>query len=132
MRFAFTGGAAGTLHTMELPAFGKEAEFMIGRNADALIRIDGVGQAFGEPGDPRRVVALESASLDIARGELVCLIGPSGCGKSTLLNVIGGLAMPTTGEVTIDGEPCAARCRKKSPMCFRRTRSFRGARSSTT
>ena len=76
---------------------------MIQRNADALIRIDGVGQAFGEPGDARRVVALESTSFDIARGELLCLIGPSGCGKSTLLNIIGGLATPTTGSVTIDG-----------------------------
>ena len=76
---------------------------MIQRNADALIRIDGVGQAFGEPGDARRVVALESTSFDIARGELLCLIGPSGCGKSTLLNIIGGLAVPTTGSVTIDG-----------------------------
>jgi len=68
-----------------------------------LIRIEGVGHVFGENGDPRRVVALESTTLDVARGELVCLIGPSGCGKSTLLNVIGGLAAPTTGRVTIDG-----------------------------
>jgi NitT/TauT family transport system ATP-binding protein len=73
--------------------------------ADVLIRIDGVGQAFGAPGDPRRVVALESTSFEIARGELVCLIGPSGCGKSTLLNIIGGLATPATGSVTIDGQP---------------------------
>src|SRR5205807_4564681 len=40
-------------------------------------------------------------SLDIARGELMCLIGPSGCGKSTLLNVIGGLLVPTTGTVHV-------------------------------
>ena len=38
--------------------------------------------------------ALLDTSLDIARGELLCLIGPSGCGKSTLLNVIGGLLHP--------------------------------------
>jgi NitT/TauT family transport system ATP-binding protein len=72
---------------------------------DTLIRIEGVGQAFGAPGDPRRVVALESTSFDITRGELVCLIGPSGCGKSTLLNIIGGLATPASGSVTIDGQP---------------------------
>ncbi|HWE73215.1 MAG TPA: ABC transporter ATP-binding protein [Stellaceae bacterium] len=70
---------------------------------DAIIKVEGVSQAFGAEGDPRRVVALESATLDIARGELLCLIGPSGCGKSTLLNIIGGLATPSTGRVTIDG-----------------------------
>ena len=71
--------------------------------AETVIRVEGVSQAFGAEGDPRRVVALESASLDISRGELLCLIGPSGCGKSTLLNIVGGLAEPTTGRVTIDG-----------------------------
>ncbi len=68
-----------------------------------VIKVEGVSQAFGAEGDPRRVVALESATLDIPRGELLSLIGPSGCGKSTLLNIIGGLATPTTGRVTIDG-----------------------------
>ncbi len=69
-----------------------------------MIRIEGVGHAFGEAGNPRRVVALESTTFEVARGELLCLIGPSGCGKSTLLNVIGGLATPSTGRVTIDGQ----------------------------
>jgi NitT/TauT family transport system ATP-binding protein len=69
-----------------------------------VIRIEGVGHAFGEAGNPRRVVALESTTFEVARGELLCLIGPSGCGKSTLLNVIGGLATPSTGHVTIDGQ----------------------------
>ncbi len=72
--------------------------------AETVIKVEGVSQAFGAAGDPRRVVALESASLDITRGELLCLIGPSGCGKSTLLNIIGGLASPSTGRVTIDGQ----------------------------
>ena len=70
---------------------------------EAVIKVEGVSQAFGEEGDPRRVVALEAATLDISRGELLCLIGPSGCGKSTLLNAIGGLATPTTGRVVIEG-----------------------------
>jgi NitT/TauT family transport system ATP-binding protein len=71
---------------------------------DAIIKVEGVSQAFGAEGDPRRVIALESATLDIARGELLSLIGPSGCGKSTLLNIIGGLTTPSTGRVTIDGQ----------------------------
>src|SRR6266576_3620593 len=65
------------------------------------IRIRGVSHQFGEEGDARHVRALRDTSLDVARGELLCLIGPSGCGKSTLLNVIGGLMAPTTGTVDI-------------------------------
>src|SRR5215472_2930963 len=54
------------------------------------IRIRGVSHQFGEEGDARYVRALRDTSLDVARGELLCLIGPSGCGKSTLLNVVAG------------------------------------------
>jgi putative ABC transport system ATP-binding protein len=56
----------------------------------------------------RRVVALESVSLEIARGEMVSIVGPSGSGKSTLLNLIGGLDRPTAGEIRIDGHAVAA------------------------
>jgi ABC-type nitrate/sulfonate/bicarbonate transport system ATPase subunit len=48
---------------------------------------------------------LEDVSLDIREGELVCILGPSGCGKSTLLNIVGGFLKPTSGAVSIDGEP---------------------------
>src|ERR1700756_725771 len=63
------------------------------------IRIRGISHQFGEEGDARYVRALRDTSLDVARGELLCLIGPSGCGKSTLLNVIGGLTAPSAGSV---------------------------------
>ena len=56
----------------------------------------------------RRVAALESVDLEIARGEMVSIVGPSGSGKSTLLNLIGGLDRPSTGEIRIDGRPIAA------------------------
>jgi ABC-type nitrate/sulfonate/bicarbonate transport system ATPase subunit len=67
----------------------------------AAIRIRGVSHHFGEEGDPQRVVALRDATLEVARGELMCLIGPSGCGKSTLLNIAGGLLAPSEGTVEI-------------------------------
>jgi NitT/TauT family transport system ATP-binding protein len=67
----------------------------------AAIRIRNVSHHFGEEGDPQRVVALRDATLDVARGELLCLIGPSGCGKSTLLNIAGGLLAPSEGRVEI-------------------------------
>jgi NitT/TauT family transport system ATP-binding protein len=92
--------------------------------AEAVIRVESVSQAFGEEGDPRRVVALESASLDIARGELLCLIGPSGCGKSTLLNIIGGLATPTTGKVTIDGHVVRGPSPQKVAFVFQENTLF--------
>ena len=50
-------------------------------------------------------LALENVDLEIADGEFVCLIGHSGCGKSTLLSLLAGLAMPTSGEILIDGIP---------------------------
>jgi ABC-type nitrate/sulfonate/bicarbonate transport system ATPase subunit len=91
---------------------------------DTVIRVDGVSQAFGAEGDPRRVVALEAASIDIARGELLCLIGPSGCGKSTLLNIIGGLATPSTGQVTIDGQVVRGPSPQKVAFVFQENTLF--------
>jgi len=45
------------------------------------------------------VTALQSVDLDLFEGELVVLLGPSGSGKSTLLNILGGLDVPTSGDV---------------------------------
>jgi len=72
---------------------------------DVAVRIKGVGHQFGEAGETQYVRALADTSLDILRGELLCLIGPSGCGKSTLLNVVGGLMEPSSGSVEVSGHP---------------------------
>ena len=68
---------------------------------EVAIRVSGVSHQFGEKGDARFVRALLDTSLEIARGELLCLIGPSGCGKSTLLSIIGGLMEPSAGIVEV-------------------------------
>jgi putative ABC transport system ATP-binding protein len=46
------------------------------------------------------VHALNGVSLELAKGEFAVLLGPSGSGKSTLLNILGGLDVPTAGEVS--------------------------------
>lgn len=48
---------------------------------------------------------LKSISLDVAEGEVVCLIGPSGSGKSTFLRCLNRLEKITAGEVVVDGHP---------------------------
>ena len=49
--------------------------------------------------------ALQNIDLEIEQGEFVTIVGPSGCGKSTLLHLLAGLDRPTTGEITVDGNP---------------------------
>ena len=51
-----------------------------------------------------RVEALRGVDFDLAQGEFVVLLGPSGSGKSTLLNILGGLDVPTSGEVVYAGQ----------------------------
>ncbi|HVI92838.1 MAG TPA: ABC transporter ATP-binding protein [Anaeromyxobacter sp.] len=70
---------------------------------DAAIQLRGVRKVFTTGG--REVVALDGIDLDVAAGELVCLLGPSGCGKSTLLNAVAGFSPPTSGTIVANGRP---------------------------
>jgi NitT/TauT family transport system ATP-binding protein len=87
----------------------------------AFITLEGVGKTF-DTGDGE-VTAIEAATLNIHRGETVALIGPSGCGKSTLLMLMAGLLPPTTGHLTIEGEPVTAP-RKDLAVVFQRDLLF--------
>ena len=71
------------------------------------VRFHDVSMHFGA------VEVLDAINLDVAEGELVCILGPSGCGKSTLLNITGGFLEPSAGEVTIDGQRVAGPDRRR-------------------
>jgi putative ABC transport system ATP-binding protein len=67
------------------------------------------------------VHALVDADLAIEAGELVAVMGPSGSGKSTLLNLAGGLDLPTSGEVLVEGTPLSNLSNKRLATLRRRS-----------
>ncbi len=72
------------------------------------ITISNVSMTFAGREPSQSVHALDDISLDIRKGEFVCLLGPSGCGKSTLLSIIGGMLQQTVGTVSVNGTPVSS------------------------
>lgn len=68
----------------------------------AALHVDGVSRSYA--GRHGATLALDRFSLDVADGELVCVVGPSGCGKSTLLDLLAGHQLPDAGHVYAHGE----------------------------
>ncbi|WP_436925127.1 ABC transporter ATP-binding protein [Halosimplex amylolyticum] len=69
----------------------------------ANLSLRGTTKVFDDGGD--EIVAVNDLDLEIEDGEFVVLVGPSGCGKSTTLRMIAGLDTPTSGTISIGGEP---------------------------
>ncbi len=70
------------------------------------------------------VKALRGVSLEIARGEFLCIAGPSGSGKTTLLNLIGCLDKPTSGRILIEGQDVSKLSSKELAWVRRRRLGF--------
>jgi putative ABC transport system ATP-binding protein len=82
-----------------------------------IVRAEEVWKTFRTDGV--KLDALKGVTLEIERGEFVCIMGPSGCGKSTLLHLVGCLDSATRGDILFEGrkisemgeeERCRLRC----------------------
>lgn len=71
------------------------------RTTMSIVEVDAVSKIYHQG----KVIfkALDEVSLSIGKGEFTALAGPSGSGKTTLLNLIGGLDLPDSGRVVLDG-----------------------------
>jgi branched-chain amino acid transport system ATP-binding protein len=67
----------------------------------ALLSVSQLSVAYGG------IQAVRGISLDVAPGEMVCLIGANGAGKTTTLKALSGLIAPQSGSVQLDGQPLA-------------------------
>ena len=65
--------------------------------AEPMVKLEGIHKRFG----PLEV--LKGVDIEIAKGEVVCVLGPSGSGKSTLLRCVNLLEPPEQGEIFIEG-----------------------------
>jgi putative ABC transport system ATP-binding protein len=90
-----------------------------GRDVPVLYRVRGLTKVYGT--GPAAVRALAGVDLDLRAGELIVLLGPSGSGKTTLLNNLGGLDVPTSGELWC-GEMDLAGAGEEELTRFRRDR----------
>ncbi|GAC1446165.1 MAG: sugar ABC transporter ATP-binding protein [Pyrinomonadaceae bacterium] len=68
-----------------------------------ILQMHGIEKRFGG------VHALKGVDFSIAAGEVVALVGENGAGKSTLMKILGGVHLPDTGEILIDGQPAVLR-----------------------
>src|SRR6478609_10193294 len=65
---------------------------------EAMVKLAGVHKRFGE------LEVLKGVNLEVAKGEVVCILGPSGSGKSTLLRCVNLLEPPEEGEIFLEGK----------------------------
>ncbi len=89
---------------------------------DTILETRNITKVYGE-GD-NRVVAVESVSLAVKRGELLLIMGPSGSGKTPLLSMMGCILHPTQGEVLIEGRKVSGLSNEELPDIRKRYFGF--------
>jgi putative ABC transport system ATP-binding protein len=75
-------------------------------STSGVIELKDVTRQYG--GGDTRVQAVDRVSFSIKKGEFTAIVGPSGSGKSTLLNLVGGLDLPSGGQVLLAGRPISS------------------------
>jgi polar amino acid transport system ATP-binding protein len=65
---------------------------------EPMVKLQGIHKRFGQ------LEVLKGVDLDVAKGEVVCILGPSGSGKSTFLRCVNLLEPPEQGEIFIEGQ----------------------------
>jgi putative ABC transport system ATP-binding protein len=83
-----------------------------------FLKIENLCKVYGK--GENQVTALDNVSLTIEKGEFTAIIGSSGSGKSTLLHIIGGVDVPTSGKVYLDGQDVYAQNNEKLAIFRRR------------
>ncbi|MGK0375851.1 MAG: lipoprotein-releasing system ATP-binding protein [Arenicella sp.] len=76
-----------------------------------ILRCQQLGMTYTE--GPNDVEVLSNINLQIEKGERIAIVGASGSGKSTLLHLLGGLDLPTSGSVWVDGQELSKMSDKK-------------------
>lgn len=83
-----------------------------------FLKIENLCKVYGK--GENKVTALDQVSLTIEKGEFIAITGSSGSGKSTLLHIIGGVDVPTSGNVYLDGQDVYAGSNEKLAIFRRR------------
>lgn len=87
-----------------------------------IIKLEHVTKKFGSA--ENEVIALQDVNLNIEKGSIVSVIGASGSGKSTLLHIIGGVDLPTEGNVIVNGQKLDELTEKELAIYRRRNIGF--------
>jgi len=89
---------------------------------EVILEARAVSKVYGEGAG--KVVALESATVSLPRGEVLLIMGPSGSGKTTLLSILGCILRPTQGAVLVDGRDVSTCDESELPNIRRKNFGF--------
>ena len=87
-----------------------------------VLQVEKISKKYGEK--ENAVNALNDISFSVEQGEFIAIVGTSGSGKSTLLNMIGGLDIPDSGEITVRDRRISGLSRKELAVFRRRNIGF--------